>query len=400
MGVERAWRQRDEREGGRTAGVRTFALIGLLGGLAGALSDLAGSYVPWLATLAILTAIFAVFSFRQGVAEKDFSVTSVVVCMVVFGLGVLALLGDLRIAAAAGVVTASILASRESLHRAVERLTWPELRSALLLAAMTAVILPVLPDQPVDPLGAINPRDIWLFMILTAAVSYAGYIALKIGGPEKGPPLAGLAGGLASSTATTLAMARLSRKVDDSLGLAAGVSFASMVSVVRATFLAAVVAPTLLARLAPAAGAAALVFAAGGLLALVRRTRGVSSDSELDVPFELTAVFGFGVLLAGIMLLSAWLSQSAGAAGVYVLAAVSGTVDVDAITLSQAREAAEGGPAVVAAAAILIALASNAVQRVIMAWTIGARPFAVRFALVTGGALAAGAAALAATLTL
>ena len=396
VGVERAWRQRDDREGGRTAGVRTFALIGLLGGVAGALSVAAASYAPWVAALAILTAVFSVFSYREGAADRNFSVTNVIAAMVVFSLGVLALVGDLRAAAAAGVATASLLASREILHRVVERLTWEELRSALLLAAMTAVILPVLPDRPLDPLGALNPRKIWLFMILTAAISYAGYIALKIGGPEKGPPLAGLAGGLASSTATTLAMARLSRRVDDNLGLAAGVSFASMVSVVRTAFLAGVIAPGLLPALAPAAAASALVFAAGGLLALFRRAKGAKTSDEVLVPFELTTVFGFGALLAVIMLLSAWLSKAASAVGVYALAAVSGLVDVDAITLSQARQAAEGGSMRLAAAAILIALATNALQRVIMALSIGARPFAVRFAIVSAAAVAAGVAGLAA----
>lgn len=345
----------------------------------------------------MVTGVFAVFSFREGVADSNFSVTGVVAAMVVFTLGVMALLGDLRIAAAAGVVTAGLLASRTHLHRAVARLSWPELRSALLLLGMTAVILPVLPDRPIDPLGALNPSELWRFMILTAAISYAGYIALKIGGPEKGPPLAGLAGGLASSTATTLAMARLSRRVDDSLGLAAGVSFAAMVSIARATFLAAVVAPGLLAELAAPAAAAALVFAIGGVIALLKRTRGLPAADALSVPFELGAVFGFGVLLAAIMLAGAWLATAAGAAGTYLLAAASGLVDVDAITLSLARRAAHGRSASLSAAAILLALVANAVQRVILAWSFGARPFALRFAVVTGAAVAAGTAALAAT---
>jgi uncharacterized membrane protein (DUF4010 family) len=345
--------------------------------------------------LIVLTAVFGVFSYREGAAENNFSVTNVIAAMVVFSLGVMALLSDLSVAAAAGVATASVLAVRENLHRAVHRLTWAELRSALLLAAMTAVILPVLPNHPIDPLGALNPAKIWKFMILTAAISYAGYIALKVGGPEKGPPLAGLAGGLASSTATTLALSRLSRKVDDNLGLAAGVAFASMVSVTRATFLAGVVAPPLLTELAPASGAAAVVFGVGGLLALIRRKPGVKASSEVQVPFELPAVFAFGGLLALIMLLSAWLSKGAGATGIYALAAVSGLVDVDAITLSQARQASEGGSLSLAATAILIALATNAVQRGIMAWSIGARPFAIRFVIVTAIALVAGGAGLA-----
>jgi uncharacterized membrane protein (DUF4010 family) len=392
VGVERGWRQRDEPEGGRTAGVRTFALIGSLGGLSGVLSLVAETPLPWIACLILLTVVFALFSLREGIAEGDFSVTSVVAAMTVFLLGVLAVQGDIRLAAAGGVVTAALLASREHLHRAVARLSWIELRSALLLLAMTAVVLPLLPDRPIDPLGAVNPSELWLLMILTAGVSYAGYIALKVAGPGKGPPLAGLAGGLASSTATTLAMSRLSRKVDDARGLAAGVSFAAMASVLRATGLALILQPALAPLLIPPACAAAAVLGGGGALALVRRSVEGSSQEDLGVPFELRTVFGFGVFLAVVTLAGAWIAREAGSAGAYVFAAISGFVDIDAITLSMARSVETGAASAVAATAILIALMSNAVQRVIFSWVFGSRAFAVRFTIVSALALTAGAA--------
>lgn len=390
VGVERGWRQRDEPAGGRTAGVRTFALIGFLGGLSGAISLAAGTPLPWIACLVLLTAVFAVFSLREGLAEDDFSVTNVVTAMTVFLLGVLAVQGDIRLAAAGGVVTAALLASREHLHRAVSRLSWMELRSALLLLAMTVVVLPLLPDRPIDPLGALNPSELWLLMILTAGVSYAGYVALKIAGPEKGPPLAGLAGGLASSTATTLAMSRLSRKVDDTRGLAAGVSFAAMVSVLRATGLALIVQPALAPMLMPPACAAAIVLGGGGAVSLVGRRSDGSPQEDLGVPFELRTVFGFGVLLAIVMFVGAWIAREAGSAGAYAFSAVSGFVDVDAITLSMARSVTLGSTPSVAGAAILIALASNAVQRVVFSWVFGSRTFALRFTIVSALALAAG----------
>lgn len=393
VGIERGWRQRDEPEGGRTAGVRTFALIGFLGGLAGATSLISGTPLPWIACLVLLTAVFALFSLREGIAERDFSVTSVVAAMTVFLLGVLAIQADMRLAAAGGVVTAVLLAGREYLHRTVSRLSWLELRSALLLMAMTAVVLPLLPNRPVDPLGALNPSEIWLLMILTAGVSYIGYAALKIAGPDKGPSLAGLAGGLASSTATTLAMSRLSRRMADASGLAAGVSFAAMVSVLRASALALAVQPSLAPLMAPPAVAAALVLGAGGALGLARRSAADAAREDLGVPFELRTVFGFGVLLAVVTLAGAWIATKAGAAGAYLLAAVSGFLDVDAITLSMARSVEIGASPSVAATAILIALASNAVQRVIFSWAFGSRSFALRFSVVSALALAAGTAA-------
>ncbi|WP_421931273.1 MgtC/SapB family protein [Phenylobacterium sp.] len=392
VGIERGWRWRDAPEGARTAGVRTFTLIGLLGGLCGALSILAGSFVPWVAGLAVLTAAFAVFSYRESTFEADFSVTNVVAAMTVFVLGVLAAMGDIRAAAAGGVATAGLLASRETLHRAVARLSWIELRSALLLLAMTVVILPLLPNRTVDPLNALNPHELWLLTILIAAVSYSGYIAQKVAGPDRGPPLAGLLGGLASSTATTLAMARLSRQADDARGLGSGVCLAAMVSLIRATVLAGVLQPALVPLVAIPAAAGALVFAAAGLLPLLRPALGAPARPD-TVPFELSAVLGFGLLLIVVTFLGAWVTREAGVTGGYLFAVVSGLVDVDAITLSTARSVARGVSLDFAAGAILAAFAANAVQRAVFAHLFGSRPFALRFTLVSALALAAGATA-------
>jgi uncharacterized membrane protein (DUF4010 family) len=390
IGIERGWRQRDVREGGRAAGVRTFALIGLMGGVSGLLSEVAAAPV-WLAILALLTAVFAVFSYREGTAEKDFSVTAVVVGMVVFLLGVTAAVGDMRVAGAGGVAVAAVLAARERLHRVVERLTWPELRSALLLLVMTVIVLPLLPDRAVDPLGSLNPRELWLLMSLVAGVSYVGYVALKIAGPDKGPLLAGLAGGLTSSTAATIALARQSRETGQPLPLASGAALASMVSLIRASFLAAVAEPTILPLIAPAAAAAAVVFGAGGVLPLLRRGKTQGAAAELGIPFELSMVLGFGLLLTLVSVAGAWATHQLGAAGAYIFAAASGFVDVDAVTLAQARAVGRGGQAETAAAAILIAFASNALARAAYGLAFGTRGFGVRFATITAAAAAAGA---------
>lgn len=396
VGVERGWRQRDEPDGGRTAGVRTFTLVGLLGGVCAALSLALASITPWIVGLTLLTATIGVFSYRQGAAERDFSVTTVVAAMLVFVLGVLAVVGDMRAAAAGGVVTAAVLASRQGLHRAIARLTWIELRSALLLLGMTAIVLPILPNRPVDPLGALNPRELWLLMILVAAVSYCGYIALKLAGSGKGPAIAGLAGGLASSTATTVALARRSRQVDDAPGLGAGVALAAMVSLIRASIMAIALQPALGPLIALPAGLAAAVFAAGGAWPLIKRgpAAPVAAGGEVGIPFELSGVLGFGALLAVVTLAGAWVAQQLGPGGGYLFAAVSGLLDVDAITLSMARATEHGATYAFAATAILIAFAANAAQRVVFAWAMGSRAFALRFTLVSGFALAAGAAGL------
>lgn len=389
VGVERGWRQRDEPSGARTAGVRTFTLIGLLGGVCGALSEALGSQTPWVSGFVLLTLVMTIFSYRQSVAAQDFSVTNVVAAMVVFVLGALAALGDMRAAAAMGVVTAGVLASREGLHRAITRITWIELRSALLLLGMTVVVLPILPDRPVDPLGALNPRELWLLTVLIAAVSYCGYIALKLAGPERGPPVAGLAGGLASSTATTVAFARRSRSAEDVSGLGAGVALAAMVSLIRASLLATALQPGLGLRVGVPAGLAALVFVAGGVAPLLKRSPASSAPTDVGAPFELGSVLAFGLLLSAVTLVGAWVGQALGSSGGLLFAAVSGLADVDAITLVMARAAPERGFAF-ASAAILLAFAANGLQKVALAWALGSRTFALRYTILSLFALIAG----------
>lgn len=389
VGIERGWRQRTLREGARTAGVRTYALIGLLGGACGALSLAAGTPLPWVVTLAVLTLVFGVFALREGRAERNFSVTGVIAAMTVFVLGVLAGEGQLQAAAVAGVLTAGLLASRQQLHRAVAKLSWVELRSALLLLIMTVVVLPLLPDRAIDPLGAFNPHEIWLLMVLVAAVSYTGYIALRVAGPARGPLVAGLAGGLTSSTATTIALARRSREVEQGDALAEGVALAAMVSLGRTYLLALAVQPALAGGLAPAIAAAAVVFGLAGVVALLHDGR-AKRGGDIGVPFELITVLGFGALLAVIVLAGAWVTDRFGAGGTYLFAAISGFVDVDAVTLASARSVGRGATADLAATAILTALGSNAVLRAVYGWTFGSRSFAGRLTLISALALAAG----------
>lgn len=396
VGVERGWQRRNDPEGSRTAGVRTFTLVGLFGGVAGVLAERFGSPLLFAALLLALVAPFAAFSYRESREEADFSVTSVVAAVLVFALGALAAVGDMRAAAAGGAVTAGVLASRAGLHGLVARLTWIELRSALLLIAMTAVVLPILPDRPVDPWGALNLRELWLLMVLMAGVSYLGYVAMKLAGPANGPPVAGLAGGLASSTATTIALARRSRGLSPgpavASGLASGVALAAMVSVVRTGVLAMAIAPALSERLVPALSAGATTFGLAGLALMLRPRTDKPEMGPIGAPFDIGPVLAFGALLAAVSLLGALAVRFWGAAGVYGLALLSGMVDVDAVTLANARSAAHGLAADVAGWAILIALASNAALRAVYCWLFGTRALAMRVSLITALALAAGGA--------
>src|SRR5690606_7336475 len=212
FGLERGWKQREDAAGTRTAGIRTFALIGLLGGLLGEVAQSAGLSGAGGFVLAFGLAAFAVtfaqFCRDENRAEGIFSATTAIAGMVAFALGVYAQWGDLRLVAAAGVAAVVVLASREALHGLVSGLTWQELRAALVLLVMTFIALPLLPSDPVGPLGGINLRDLWLLAILLAGVSFVGYAAIKYVGATRGILVAAAAGALVSSTAVTAANAQ------------------------------------------------------------------------------------------------------------------------------------------------------------------------------------------------
>ena len=180
--------------------------------------------------LAAFSAGLAVFCLEENRAQKDFSATTWVAALLTFALGAYALVGDMRAATALAVAASLILALREPLHGWVEKLTWPELRSALVLLAMTFIALPIVPDTPIGPFGGVNPREVWLIAIVLAGASFVGYVAVKYFGASHGVLLAGAAGGLASSTAVTIANAQRAASHEGSPRiLAAGVAMASAV---------------------------------------------------------------------------------------------------------------------------------------------------------------------------
>lgn len=395
VGVERGWRERDQPAGSRTAGVRTFALIGLLGGVAAALAEAIDASALLAVVFAAFLVVFAGFSLHESIRDARFSVTGVISAALVFLLGALAVAGDPVIAAAGGVVVAGVLACRDLLHGFLARLTWGELRAALLLLAMTVIVLPLLPDTAIDPYGAIVPREIWLMTVLVAAFSFAGYAATRLLGPDRGIAIAGAVGGLVSSTAVTVAFARRAAAGEAASPLVAGALFAGAISVARAGVMAAVVAPALVPKLAAPIAAAALVLVAGALLQRRRDGTGDDGTMTLGNPFELVPLLGFAVLLAAVAFLSALAAAEFGAAALFAVAAVSALADVDAIILSTSRLAATGLPGHDAMAAILIAVATNAVMRSVYGWIIGGRVFAAAHGVVTLAAIAAGALAFA-----
>jgi uncharacterized membrane protein (DUF4010 family) len=403
IGLERGWRSRAEAPGSRTAGVRTFAISALLGGIVGALALAAGGAATAGGGtligigLAAFAAVIAVFCLEENRADKTFSATTAIAAILTFALGAYALLGDMRVTAALAVVTAGLLALRESLHGWIRSLTWPELRSGLILLAMTFIALPVIPDQPIGPFGGVKPREIWLIAIVLAGVSFVGYAAVRYFGERCGVLLAAAAGGLVSSTAVTFANARRAAAREGSAQvLAAGVALAMAVSLARVLAIVVALRPSLLAPLAPPLMAATVAVAA---LAVFWVHWGADKDAKqtavpLRNPFGFWSVIGFAVAMGLMVLLGRFLNEVFGSAGAIVGAATLGLFDVDAVSVSMAQLVPKPLSLADGALAILAAVASNTFSKLVIGAAVGGGRFALNIAVLSAVAVIAALAAL------
>lgn len=401
VGIERHWRERDAEPGSRTAGLRTFGLSGLLGGVA-ALSaqspvvggGLAGAVLLAGALIAFTTSM-TVFKLREAWVEDTTSVTGVVAAILVFLLGVYAVLGERVVAAATGVTMTALLASREVLHGLMQRLSWAELRSAIIILVMSFVALPLMPRTPVGPFGGVDPAEVWTLAILMASISYAGYLAVKLMGPQRGLLLSGALGGLASSTAVTVMLAR--RAAADEApptALAAGALVASAVAVLRIGGLALALRPDLLASLGPVLGLMAAGFLAGATVCAVRSPADSGDHQNLANPFDLWVIARFTILIAlASFLVKAGLAL-VGEISVVPLAALGGLADADAVVLALARPSGTAASSEILTLAIFAAVSADIVAKSIYAIATGGRRFGLAYGSGAAGALAAGGAGL------
>jgi uncharacterized membrane protein (DUF4010 family) len=393
IGVERGWQERDEGEGGRTAGLRTFALIGLAGGLWALLAKHLGE-AAFAAGFIAFAAAITLYRWRESEREGSLGATTLIAALLTFGLGAYAAVGDMTVAAAAGVATAVLLASKSWLHAWVKALSWPELRASLILLAMTFLALPLLPNRGFGPNQALNPHSLWLMAIAIAGVSFIGYVAIKVAGQKYGVLIAGVAGGLVSSTVATIDMARRARAGNCEARTAlAGALAASATMFVRVGVIVGLFGPALEPVLAPALVAGMLVLLAVALLLARPWQRSepetAHEPAQFANPFEFRAVVGFAALLAFMLVVSKALAIAFGGRGAVALAAVSGLADVDAITLSMTGLAGSAVTPTVAAVAILVAISANSVAKSCIALAIGGRRFGLAYAAASGAALIA-----------
>ena len=377
IGLERGWRERDEKDGSRTAGIRTFTLIGALGGLWGAMTPLLGP-VPLAAAGLGFALVFAFFEWRELNSKGEFSVTSTIAGYIAFALGAYAVLGDRIVAAALGVTVVMLLAARGPLHRFVETLSWPELRSAILLLGMTFVVLPFLPNRTLDPWDAFNPYELWLITVVLAGISFAGYVAVRVLGERWGLLVATVAGSFVSSTTVTVTNARLAAqsKPEKLPFLALTICIAWITSISRMSALAIGINQMLFEPLlVPIIGAIAVLALAALYFYLTSASDHTRAEPLFKNPLDLQFVSSLGALIAVIAVAAKVASEALGQAGLLAVAGLSGFADVDPVTVSSARLAGTSITPDQAAQAILLAAGANLVTKMSALW-IGGRQFA------------------------
>lgn len=358
-------------------GVRTFMLLALLGAVGAWLGLQLQQPWPELAVLAVVALlVLAAYNRKQREEPQVPGLTTELSAMLVFLLGGAVMHGHAGIAVALAIITSAILAFKQPLHGLVDKIGNDDLYAGLKLLIATFIVLPLLPDHAIDPWQAFNPYKIWLLVILISMLSLVGYIATRLLGPARGTAVAGLAGGLVSSTAVSLSFARLSKQPqsadsqDDAL--ACGILLAWSVMSLRVLLMVGIVYLPLLAPLWPAIGAMALVTVALAAY-FYRRAPQLQANSATSVsnPFSLWAASQFGLMFAAVLLVVKLTEHFAPAEGLYLVAAIAGTTDVDAITLSMAQYAQQAGREQLAATALVIAVLSNTLVKTTLVCALG-----------------------------
>jgi len=396
LGVERE--KRNEREGFGIAGLRTFMLLTLIGAVGGYLAQ--EMKAPWILAVAVfVVALTLVAGYVAAVRSKPESLglTTELAAITACLLGALVTTGHRELAVGLGVITAALLAYKQPLHALVGKLAMDDVRAGMRFLLATFIVLPLLPNETVDPWGALNPQKLWLFVLLIAGMSLLGYVATRWLGPGRGTAVTAATGGLVSSTAVTLTFVKQSREQKGGIdALAGGILLAWTIMFARVIVTATIVHPPLFVNLIAPLGAMLLVSAAAAVLCFLHSRRGkgaatAADDVALRNPFSLRAASKFALLFAVVLVLVKLAQLYLPASGVYLVALVAGLTDVDAITLSMSQDAKAAEQATIAVRAIVLAAASNTAVKAGMAVMLGHRDLRKPVLLAALAVLASGA---------
>lgn len=386
IGLEREYSQKAEEP---FAGVRTFALVSMFGTLIAILSE----KNPWL-----LPAGFIVFGFLVTIGyyvstldNKDFGATTEIASLVVFIIGVAVYYLKMEVVVAVSITTTVILSSKEQLHQLASKIEPRDIVATLKFAIVAFIILPVLPNHAYGPFGAFNPYKTWFMIILISGISFIGYVAVKSLGAQKGIGITAALGALVSSTAVTVTFSRKSKELPVlSAYFSMAVTLASAIMFTRVMIeIAAVNRALLPSAMIPLVSMAVVGMTYCAYLYFGSK-RETTESPKFSNPFELMEAIKFGLIYAGIVFLIKAARQYTGDAGIYLVSAISGLTDVDAITLSVCEAAKTGLQTPVAVKAITLAVISNTAIKGVLAFSLGSKLLAKKVSVGFGLAFIVG----------
>ena len=388
IGLERE-RKREQR-GSLFAGITTFPLIALFGALSSELTTLFDSVLILIIAFIPIAIITALAYWRESSGDKV-SGTSHFAVLVTFVLGVLAGHGEHVPALAGAVIVTGILSIRDELRVMVGGLTREDMYAVVQFAAVSLVVLPLVPNEAFGPWQVWNPRSIWLLVVLISGVSFVGYLLSKVISAERGIGFSGIIGGIASSTAVTLSFSERSKSnAPLAMMFASGVLVATAVSMMRLLVLIGVVEKQLLVTVLPAIVVYCLITAVGGWLIFRSNQSASVEGAKLSNPFELRTALKFAVLFALILLISRAAQEFFGDSGVFLASSLAGVTQLDAITLALSKQVGQGLDPATAAKGLSIALMTNSLFKSSLAISLGNRRYArsITIVLVIAGVCA------------
>lgn len=383
-----------ERTESRLGGIRTFPLMSLLGTFCGLLAEQYGAWVIVAGFVALLgTLIISDFLAKQT-NDAEHGQTTEIAALLTFGVGTYLVKGDRGIAALAAGIIVVLLHLKEPMHRFVEKMGHRDMTAIVQFVVITLIILPLVPNRSYGPMKVLNPFDIWRMVVLIVAISLAGYVALKLMGPQSGALAGGVLGGLVSSTATTISYARRTKETPEATRLAVFVvQVASTMAYVRVLVIVAIIAPGVVAQIALPVAAVLfwMILISAALFIIVRGEKEPVQPPRN--PAQLKSAFAFGIIYAVVLLATALVKAHFGSAGLYVVAGTSGLTSMDAITISISRQLANHGvEAVNGWRLLLIASMANLIFKGAASAVLGEKRFALWMGTVTVLALAGAAA--------
>jgi uncharacterized membrane protein (DUF4010 family) len=385
-----------ERVEAPLAGLRTFALITILGAICGLMAIETGAWIIAAGLIGVSAAMVMGSMTAIRKSESHAGITTEIAILVMFMVGAYLSFGPRAAAVSVAGATAVLLHAKGFLHGMVKRLGDADVRAIMQFVLVALVILPVLPNEPYGPFDVLNPRQIWLIVVLVTGISLGSYLALKFLGDRAGTVVSGLLGGMVSSTATTVSFARRASNAASQVAAATLViMLASAVVKVRVLVEVAIVAPGQFWNMAPPI---LVMLGATALLSVWVWWSHRNIETELpeqNNPAELKGALIFASLYAVVLLAVAAAQHWFGDRGIYVVSAISGLTDMDAITLSTSRMAQAGTlDADVAWRAIIIGSIANMIFKACVIGLLGGRVLLTRIAVLFGIAIAVGVALL------